>query len=137
MKTLLGILVGALFCGQPMQEPPLIGFARLAGFEYTEGMTLPDNIKKLDGKKIRISGFMQTEDRRQQGEAEYFIIISDACGCEGTPMMNEVVFCVMPEGEKATIKPGNVAVTGTFWVGEQKEDGIVVSLYGMEVEKVE
>jgi hypothetical protein len=42
----------------------------------------------------------------------------------------------MPEGETVKIKAGIADVTGTLYVEEEKEDGVVVSLYTMDVESV-
>ena len=66
----------------------------------------------------------------------YFILVNDACGCEGTPKLNEMIFCAMPEGKTVNIKPGTASVTGTIYVEEEKEEGVVVSLYTMAVDSV-
>lgn len=125
-------LLGALTFGDPIE----VGFTRLAGFEYQEGMELPAEVTELDGKTVRISGFMQAEDDGT-GEVESFLLINDACGCQGTPKLNEIVFCDMPEGESTKILPGVVTVEGTLYVGEEKEDGVVLGIYFLDVEKVE
>ena len=104
-------------------------------FDYEEGIALPKKITRLDEKMVTISGFMASEDGRE-GEVEYFILINDGCGCEGTPMLNEMVFCALPEGEKMEIQPGTVEITGKLYVGETEEDGVVVTLYTMDVESV-
>jgi hypothetical protein len=70
------------------------------------------------------------------GPVEYFMLVNDACGCDGMPYLNEVIFCAMPEGETTEIKPGIISVTGTFYAGETKEDDYVVSLYTMDVESI-
>ena len=98
-------------------------------------MELPADVSGYNGKQVSVSGFMATEDG-SEGDVEYFIIINDACGCEGTPKMNEMVFCVMPSGETTRLKDGRVTVTGKFHVSEEKEEGVVVSLYGLEVDSV-
>ncbi len=116
-------------------EPEPISFELLASFDYEEGMALPKKITRLDEKKVTISGFMASEDGRG-GEVEYFILINDGCGCEGTPMLNEMVFCALPEGEKMEIQPGTVEITGKLYVGETEEDGVVVTLYTMDVDSV-
>lgn len=136
MKTLGAftgvVLLGAILSGDPIE----VGFARLASFEYREGMELPAEVTELHGKKVRISGFMQAEDDGT-GEVESFLLINDACGCQGTPKLNEIVFCEMPEGESTRILPGVVTVEGTLYVGEEKEDGVVLGIYFLDVEKVE
>jgi hypothetical protein len=47
-----------------------------------------------------------------------------------------MVFCAMPEGKTTKLRDGRVMVTGTFYVSEEKEEGVVISLYGLEVDSV-
>ena len=133
MKTALALLT-LLALGAP--EPTELGFDVLAGFDYEEGMELPKEVTDYDGKKVTIGGFMQREDAGD-GPTEYFMLVSAACGCEGTPLLNEVVFCAMPDGEAVDMEVGSVAVTGTLYVSEETDEGIVVSLYTMDVETFE
>jgi hypothetical protein len=136
MKTaILTILSLAMLPLASSVEPPTVGFDVLASFDYEEGMKLPEEVTKHHEKKVTVTGFMATEDG-SEGDVEYFIIINDACGCEGTPKLNEMVFCAMPEGETVKIKPGTAEVTGTLFVEEVKEDDVVVALYSMDVESV-
>ena len=117
------------------QDPTKIGFATLAGFEYSEGMALPKEVTDLDQKVVKISGFMQREVPGG-GPVNQFLLINEACGCNGTPKMNEIVFCTLPDGVTMDLKTGVVTVTGKFYVGEEKEDEIVVSLYAMDADTV-
>ena len=136
MKTaVLTLLALALLPAGDNVEPPALGFDVLAGFDYKEGMKLPAEITKHHKKKVRVGGFMKTEDG-SEGDVEFFILVNDACGCEGTPKLNEMVFCAMPEGETVKIKPGIADVIGTLYVEEEEEDGVVISLYTLDVESV-
>ena len=108
-------------------EPIQVGFAKLAGFDFKDGMTLP--------KEVTIRGFMQREVPGSSA-VNQFLLINDACGCNGTPKLNEIVFCTLPAGVTMDIKPGVVSVTGKFYVGEEKEDGVVVMLYQMDADTV-
>ena len=131
-------LLTALTCcllAAPLDEPEEISFQVLSNYEYKESMDLPKSVTKYHKKTIQVGGFMATEDG-SGGEVEYFILVNDACGCEGTPRLNEMIFCAMPEGERTTIKPGTVSVTGTLYVEEEIEEGVVVSLYTMAVDSV-
>ena len=118
------------------QDPEKTSFTVLAGFDYTEGMTLPSEVTVLDEKVVTISGFMRREFPGG-GPVNQFLLINDACGCEGTPMMNEIVFCALPENVTTDIKVGVVKVTGKLYIGEVEEDGVVVMLYTMDADKVE
>ena len=118
-----------------LADPTPIGFPTLAGFDYQEGMTLPDEVTRLDETEVEVRGFMRREVPGS-GPVSQFMLINDACGCNGTPMMNEIVFCTLPDGETMEIKQGIITVTGTLYVGEEKEDGYVIMLYQMDADTV-
>ena len=107
----------------------------LAGFDFKPGEALPQEVTDLDAKLVRIQGFMQPEIDGET-DVETFLLINDACGCNGTPKLNEIVFCALPEGVTTDIKPGVITVTGKLYVGEQKEDDVVVALYTLDVDEV-
>ena len=116
-------------------DPLKVGFAKLAGFDYQEGMTLPKEVTDLDEKVVEIRGFMQRETPGSE-PVNSFLLINDACGCNGTPKLNEIVFCTLPDGVTTEIKPGVVTVTGKLFVGEEKEDGVVIMLYQLDADTV-
>jgi hypothetical protein len=115
-------------------DPVKTSFSVLAGFEFEEGKPLPKEVMALDEKVVTISGFMQREVPGSH-PVEQFLLINDACGCNGTPKMNEIIFCALPEGTTTEIRPGIVHVTGKLYVGEVKEDGVVVMIYQMDVDE--
>ena len=125
---LLGLLALA---GDPVKT----SFSVLAGFTYQEGMQLPKEVTDLDEKVVSISGCMQREVPGSS-PVEQFLLVNDACGCNGTPKLNEVVFCTLPAGTTTDIKPGIVTVTGKLFVGEVKEDGVVVMVYQLDADTV-
>jgi hypothetical protein len=129
LPLLFGLLAFAV------QDPIKTSFAVLAGFEFTQGMTLPKEVKELDEKVVTISGFMQREVPGG-GPVGQFLLINDACGCNGTPKLNEIVFCTLPDGVAMEIKPGIVHVTGTLYAGEVVEDGAVVMVYQLDADTV-
>lgn len=120
----------------PGQDPVRTSFSVLASFDYVEGMKLPEEVTKMDGKLVTVGGFMMREVPGG-GDVNQFLLINDACGCTGTPKMNEIVFCALPEGQKTEVKAGVVKVTGTLYVGEQKEDGVVLGIYFMDVDSIQ
>lgn len=116
-------------------DPISIGFAKLSSFEWKEGMKLPKEVTDLDEKVVEIRGFMRRETPGS-GAVSSFLLVNDACGCTGTPKLNEIVFCTLPDGVTMDIKPGVVSVTGKLYVGEAKEDDVVVMLYQMDADTV-
>jgi len=117
-------------------DPEKVGFPVLAGFTYTEGMKLPAEVTKYDEQVITVRGFMRRETPGG-GPVNTFLLVNDACGCNGTPMLNEIVFCALPDGVTMDIKTGVVSVTGKFYVGEVEEDGVVIMLYQMDADTVQ
>jgi hypothetical protein len=132
MLRLLPLLA---LCLLAADDPIAVGFAKLAGFDYTEGMTLPKEVTDLDAKVVTVRGFMQ---REVPGSAPVnsFMLVNEACGCNGTPKLNEVIFCTLPDGVTSDIKPNVVSVTGKLYVGEEKEEGVVIALYAMDADAV-
>ncbi len=128
------LMIPAIF-GQPIQDPEPVGFPVLAGFDYKVGMTLPQEVIDLDEKQVQIQGFMRREFPGS-GPVNSFMLINDSCGCMGTPMMNEIVFCTLPDDVTMEPKTGVVTVTGKFYVGEEKEDGDVILIYAMDADTV-
>lgn len=127
---LLGLLLLA------SQDPIKTSFSVLASFDYKEGMTLPAEVTKLDEKVVTLSGFMMRETPGGSPVSQ-FMLINDACGCNGTPKMNEIVFCTLPDGVTMDIKIGIVTVTGKLYVGEEREDDAVVMIYQMDADSVQ
>jgi len=130
----LPVLLGLLACLG--NDPISVGFGKLAGFDNTEGMTLPTEVSNLHEKVVTVRGFMRREVPGS-GPLNAFLLVNDPCGCTGTPKMNEIVFCAMPEGVTTDIKNGVVQVTGTLYVGEQKEEDEVVAIYVMDVDSIQ
>lgn len=131
MKYLFPLLA-LLFC---TSDPVSVDFADLSDFDFEEGMTLPAEVRKLDGKTIRIIGFMRSEED-EVDDLEAFIIVNQNCDCEGAVRMNEQIYCILPEGETVSITDEPVKVEGVFEVGEEKEDGYVLSIYRIVVTKL-
>jgi hypothetical protein len=117
-------------------EPVATSFTTLAGFEFTPGMQLPQEVADLDDETVSVTGFMQAE-KDGETDLEYFLLINDACGCTGTPKINEIIYCAMPENTTTKLLPGLVKVTGKLFVGEEKEGEEVVGLYYLDVERVD
>ena len=133
MKLAAAALTAALALA--VQDPEELSFTVLAGFTYTEGMPLPQEVLAYDEKVVTISGFMQREFPGG-GPVNQFLLVNEACGCEGSPMMNEVVFCALPEDVTTEVVTSIVEVTGKLYVGEQKEEGIVIMLYTMDADSI-
>jgi hypothetical protein len=95
---------------------------------------IPEEIKALDKEKIVLVGFMVPIDVDRRGQIKSFALTQNQqfCCFGVPPAMNEWVMVEMAEGETAEyVSDLPIAVFGDFKVGEEIEDGYVMSVYRM------
>ncbi len=109
-----------------------IDFNLLTNFEYEEGKPLPKKIQALDGKDIKIRGYMHPDT--SEG-TDQFLLVNDDCGCEGN-QVHHFIDVTLTSGT-VSYRPRSIVLEGTLSVGEEKEDGFVVSVYRLEVDSVD
>ena len=110
-----------------------VDLLELTQIEFVEGEPLPENIQKLDGKRIFMWGWMGPYTMEQTSE---FRLVSEECSCDGPPLVQH--FVLIDLGEKVTgYTPEQVKVTGTLQVGEEWKDGFLVSIYRFQAESLE
>ena len=126
--VITSIVLGSLF----YEDLETVSVLKLASIDYEQGGAIPDEIQKLDGKNIRLEGFMDLNT--PEGVAE-FRLTYDSCGCDGAKLHHFVD--VTLDSETVGYRPGKVTVVGTISVGEVEEDGFVTSLYRFDAEKIE
>ncbi len=108
----------------------------LGGFEYTEGMKLPENVKSLHGKKVAIAGYMMALDEVENIH-EFLLVESLWSCCFGQPPSVNQVLVIRIEGKKGIeYTSGPILVIGALEVGEKIEDGFVSSVYRLKADKV-
>jgi hypothetical protein len=128
-----------------------ISFRDLASFELVPleskmdrdlaQKTIPDSIKKWNGKKVVIDGYMTPLKYTEGGEGVVeFLLVSRVFGCcdFGTPMVNEMVFVTMAKGKETEPFPDRiVTVTGKFRA-EAETDGLgyLTGIYRIRGESV-
>ncbi len=110
-----------------------VDLMRLVNVDYRKGRPLPSDIQALDGKQIRLEGYMSQDTAEG---VTTFLLTYDACGCNGQKLQHFVEVTLTDELVKFT--PGKIAVEGTFEVGEVEDEfGIVTSIYRLEAESYE
>ncbi len=128
-----------------------VGFDLLASYEYTapdiqvtnppagpdEGdRFIPDTVKKLDGKKSSIKGFMLPLKVEAGKVTEFLIMRNQAACCYGTPpKITELINVTVNKGVEP-IMDSVVSVRGTLRVGTVRENGYIVGVYRMDGEKL-
>ena len=117
--------------------PMKLKFAALGGWKYIEGKTpVPDDVQKLDGKLVEITGFMLPVNETQN--ITRFIVIQSLWDCcfGQTPAVNHIIAVTMEQGRSVEFCPDLVTVTGKFSVGETREEGYLVSIFRLEGKSV-
>jgi len=107
------------------KDAPPIDWRVLGGLDYIEGTT-SDSLKKLDGKVVRIPGFVVPLDDFMEEGAEFLLVpYYGACVHTPPPPPNQIVFVTM-QGKK------NVKLTlfDAVWMEGRLKVATVESPYG-------
>ena len=99
---------------------------------------IPQAVKKLDGTKIAIRGFMNPV-RIKDGRVTEFLLLKDQTFCcfGVYPGMNEWIHVILEEGQTAPFVPDiPTTVFGTFEVGEVYEKKVLMSIYRMRFDRL-
>lgn len=99
---------------------------------------IPSQIRELDRRKIVVRGFMVPIEI-EEGRVKSFVLSNNRLFCcfGITPWLNEWISVRMPEGQ--TVQYVNdllVTVYGTLSVGEEIDEGWVLSLFRMTADRV-
>ena len=100
---------------------------------------IPPKIKALDGQPTLLVGFMVPIEITREGKVKSFALTQNQTFCcfGVPPAMNEWVMVTMDEGVTADyIMDLPVAAYGLLSVGEEIEDGYVLSMYRMKSSEV-
>ncbi len=136
-------------CGGPAVEYRPVTWKELASFAYAPSVTprskqkkpvhFPEAITRLNGAPLRLSGYMMPVEMDGENVATFVLVRNQALCCFGRiPAMNEWVMVRLPAGRTVTMDMDRpISVTGNFEVGEQIEEGSVISLYRMVADRVE
>ncbi len=124
--------------GYPMQLPDnLISNTNQAAWADVQvnGM-IPAAIKALDGKKVRIEGFMLPTSWGDKGKVTNFLLMRNQISCcyGGPSQVHEfVTISIQGKGVKSEME-STVLVGGVLHVGAIRENGQLVGIYRLETE---
>lgn len=113
-----------------------IDFDFLGGFDYEKDGMIPEAVKGLDGKTVKITGFMLPVDF-ESDTVSRFMLMNFRVGCcfDVMPRVNEFVYVEMPEGISTKyLTDIPLAVTGRLGVAQ---GNIVGGIYTMTADSVE
>lgn len=110
----------------------------LGNFDYDQdkGGNIPDDVKRLDGSILRLTGFMIPMD--QADNITKFALVPDlfACCFGQPPQIQHSVTVVCPKGKAVNYSPDEIVVEGKLKVQEKKEDGFILGIFELEARSV-
>ena len=124
-------------------QPPVKGqyekltFDLLKSWRYVEGKTpIPDFIQALNGRNVEMIGYMMPLN--EIDDIKEFLLVPSLWGCcyGQPPSVSHIVAVKMLAGQTAKFNSGPIQIQGRFTVGETKQDGYLVSLYVLTVDKI-
>lgn len=119
-------------------ETYAVGIKDLGNFDYDadKGGNIPEDIKKLSGKKIRVQGFMIPLD--QADNISHFALVPSlfACCFGQPPQIQHQIVVHTPKSKAVGYFPDEIVCEGTLKVDEKKDDGYIVSVFEMDVQSV-
>ena len=129
----MGAATMATPAAAPAAEDPVIELTLLdlMSIDYRPGKRLPAWVRALDGRRVRIDGYMALGT--PEG-IDKFELVWDSCGC-GQSNVNHFIEVTLTD-ETTTFDPDIIYVEGELSVGEIREDGFVVSLFRLKAQTV-
>ncbi|HZK81185.1 MAG TPA: zinc ribbon domain-containing protein [Humisphaera sp.] len=95
---------------------------------------VPPHSRDLDGKRVTLDGFMFST--AQSGRTNAFQLVYDYHNHWGPPLVQERIFARLPAGPTVPLDGNFLRVYGTFHVNVQRADGVVQSVFDLDVDKV-
>ena len=116
----------------------ILTFEEVSSWPYEDGLKgMPKGLKKLDGKKVMMTGFMLPIDEVENIK-EFLLVQSLWSCCFGQPPdINGTVRVVMQGKKRIDYKFEPIKVLGTFRIKPTIEDGFCVDIYQLETKDVE
>ncbi len=113
-------------------------FSTLMTWEYEvdDNTSPPESVKKLDGRKVSLAGFMYP---LQEGKSiEFFALLrtTQTCHYGPRPQYNQFVFVEMGKPTKF-YRLDPVSCTGKFWVDPAPDEGFIYRMEGETCEPIE
>lgn len=98
--------------------------------------TFPEHLRQLDGKRVRLEGFLQPLDEADFG---MFLLVEDPVGCWHCeqPDITAIVMVQMPAGKEHHYTRGALRVTGTLSLNAADPESFLYVVRDAEVEDVE
>lgn len=122
----------------PKGEVLVIAIKDLGNFDYdaVKGGAVPEDVKRLNGTRVRIRGYMQPLDQATN-ITEFALVPSLNNCCFGMPpQIQHTIIANTVRGKSVEYSSDEIDVEGTLTVDEKKDEGYVVSLFELSVTSV-
>jgi hypothetical protein len=115
-----------------------VPFEKLAGFDYVYGDSLPPEIRALNGKPVRIQGYMTPLEMEGLHVRRFLLTADQAMCCFGVipPINGWIVVKMRGNGTAPYTNDLMVSVEGRLIVGEKYEDGALSFVYEIIADRV-
>ncbi len=110
----------------------------LGNFEYDpdNGSPIPDDVKALNGKTIRLRGYMIPMDQAEN-ISKFALVPSLFNCCFGQPpQIQHTIVVTCPKGKAVNYYPDEIIVQGKLTVDVVKDDGFIVGIFALETSSV-
>jgi hypothetical protein len=114
-------------------EIPEFMIKELGNFPYDdEKGGVPADVAALDGSVVRLTGYMLPA--YQTDQIKQFTLVADVYQCcfGQPPGVEHTINVVLPEGKAVPFSYGEIQVTGTLRIVEERRDGYVVNLFTLD-----
>lgn len=103
---------------------------QLGNFDYDPDKGgLPEDVKKLSGIQIRLTGFMVPSGQADK-VTRFSLVPSLFSCCYGRPpQVQHTISVICPKGQSVSFSADQVVVEGKLTVEEKKDDGYVVGIF--------
>jgi hypothetical protein len=110
----------------------------LGNFEYDQehGGNIPPDVKRMNGATIRLRGFMIPMDQAENITQFALVPSLFACCFGQPPQIQHTIVVDCPKGKAVGYCPDEIVVEGKLKVDEKKDDGYIVSIFGIDVQSV-
>ncbi|MEM9075009.1 MAG: hypothetical protein AAGE52_41315 [Myxococcota bacterium] len=126
------LMLLVLACGSTT-ETPEVTWNTLSRFDHEEGQPLPASVTTLDGKRVRLRGYLQAIGRTETGYASIVVPSVDSDPLDlnvVVPRLNELV-AITSDDDLSSWERCQVEIDGVLEVGERRIEGTVTELYRM------
>lgn len=114
-------------------QTAVMSIKELGNFDYDPDKGgLPEDVKKLNGIKIRLTGFMIPA--AQADKVTHFSLVPSLFSCcyGRPPQVQHTINVNCPKGQSVTYSPDQIVVEGKLTVAEKKDDGYVVGIFQVD-----